>query len=291
MTGPERTQLGAELSREWTSRLRAAVEMMAQQQLTMTLAESGAEAVAQTAGAQSLEYSFSHAAGPALRVITPAETSEGISKLVLAASGIEESDEALLRETWQEILTQAASGLAQYCGMRIGASVSCGNAVDAAGPLPEGYVSSADLSIGEAQFPTLFLSFPWAFLDSLAIDEHTAAAAETEVATRPERGHSLPPTLDLLLDVELPVSVSFGRTYLPVREVLKLATGSIIELDRPVNEYVEVAVNNCIIARGEVVVIEGNYGVRIHEIISRGDRLALQHLGSQNPYQQTRIGA
>jgi len=111
------------------------------------------------------------------------------------------------------------------------------------------------------------------------------------IATRRERGHSLPPTLDLLLDVEMPVSVSFGRTFLPVREVLKLATGSIIELDRPVNQYVEVVVNNCVIARGEVVVIEGNYGVRIHEIISRSDRLALQHLGSQNPYQQMRISA
>jgi len=291
MTGPERTQLGAELSREWTSRLRAAAEMMAQQQLTVTLAESGAEAVAQAARAHSLEYTFSHAAGAALRVTTPGETSDGISKLVLAASGIEESDEALLKETWQEILTQAASGLAQYCGLRIGANVVCGYAVDAAGPLPEGYVAGADLSIGEAQFPTLFLSFPWAFLDSLATEEQAPAAEEAEVATRRERGHSLPPTLDLLLDVEMPVSVSFGRTFLPVREVLKLATGSIIELDRPVNQYVEVVVNNCVIARGEVVVIEGNYGVRIHEIISRSDRLALQHLGSQNPYQQMRISA
>jgi flagellar motor switch protein FliN/FliY len=291
MTGPERTQLGAELSREWTSRLRTAVEMMAQQQLTATLAEPDAETVAQAAGAHSLEYSFSHAAGAALRVITPAETRDGISRLVLAASGIEESDEALLKETWQEILTQAASGLAQYCGLRIGANVACGNAVDAAGPLPEGYVAGADLSIGEARFPTLFLGFPWAFLDALAIDEPAPAAAESEVPAHRERGHSLPPTLDLLLDVELPVSVSFGRTYLPVREVLKLATGSIIELDRPVNQYVEVAVNNCVIARGEVVVIEGNYGVRIHEIISRSDRLALQHLGSQNPYQQMRISA
>ena len=291
MTGSERTQLAGEVSREWTSRLRAAVEMMAQQQLALALTESGGEAVEQAAGAQSLEYSFSHAAGSALRVITPAETSAGISRLVLAASGIEESDEALLRETWQEILMQAASGLAQYCGARIGANVSCSNAVDATGPLPEGYVASVDLSIGEAQFPTLFLSFPWTLVDSLAIDEHAPATTETEVAARPKRSHSLPPTLDLLLDVELPVSVSFGRTYLPVREVLKLATGSIIELDRPVNQFVEVVVNNCVIARGEVVVIEGNYGVRIHEIISRSDRLALQHLGSQNPYQQVRISA
>jgi flagellar motor switch protein FliN/FliY len=76
-----------------------------------------------------------------------------------------------------------------------------------------------------------------------------------------------------LLDVDLPVSVSFGRTRIPIKEILKLTTGSIVELNRSVSEPVEVIVNNCIVARGEVVVIEGNYGVRIHQIMSRQDRL------------------
>ena len=80
-------------------------------------------------------------------------------------------------------------------------------------------------------------------------------------------------TLDLLLDVELPVSVSFGRAELPLKDVLKLTTGSIVELNRGVNEPVEVIVNNCVVARGEVVVMDGNYGVRIHQIISPQERL------------------
>jgi flagellar motor switch protein FliN/FliY len=79
--------------------------------------------------------------------------------------------------------------------------------------------------------------------------------------------------MDLLLDVELPVSVSFGKTEIPMKDVLKLTTGSIVELNRGVNEPVEVLVNHCLIARGEVVVVEGNYGVRIQQIISRSDRL------------------
>jgi flagellar motor switch protein FliN/FliY len=79
--------------------------------------------------------------------------------------------------------------------------------------------------------------------------------------------------LELLLDVELPVSVSFGRTQLALKETLKLTTGSIVELNRAISEPVEVVVNNCVIARGEVVVIEGNYGVRIKEIMSRQDRI------------------
>ncbi|MGA2183742.1 MAG: flagellar motor switch protein FliN [Bryobacteraceae bacterium] len=295
MTGPERTQLAAELAREWTSRLRAAVEMMAQQPLTVTAAPANAEALTRAGELPSLEYSFSHAEGAPLRVSTPNEASAGVAKVVLAASGIEEFDEGLLKETWQEILAQAASGLAQHVGMRSGAPVGCGNATEASGAIPEGVVSSATLSIAGTQFEPLFIAFPWAFLDALAAEHESdgeESGRDTGIVPAEERGHTtLPPTLDLLLDVEMPVSVSFGRTFLPVREVLKLATGSIIELDRPVNQYVEVVVNNCVIARGEVVVIEGNYGVRIHEIISRGDRIALQHLTTLDPYQPTRISA
>jgi flagellar motor switch protein FliN/FliY len=80
-------------------------------------------------------------------------------------------------------------------------------------------------------------------------------------------------TLDLLLDVELPVSVSFGKTQMPLQQVLKWTSGSIVELESTVNEPVEVVVNNCVIARGEVVVVDGNYGVRVQQIVSRAERL------------------
>jgi flagellar motor switch protein FliN/FliY len=79
--------------------------------------------------------------------------------------------------------------------------------------------------------------------------------------------------LDLLMEVELPVGVSFGRTRMRLKEAVKLTTGSIVELNRAISEPVEVIVNNCVIARGEVVVIEGNYGIRIHQIVSREERL------------------
>jgi flagellar motor switch protein FliN/FliY len=79
--------------------------------------------------------------------------------------------------------------------------------------------------------------------------------------------------MDLLLDVELPVSISFGKTWMPMKEVLKLTTGSIVELNRDVNDMVDVLVNHRLIARGEVVVVDGNYGVRIHKIADRQDRL------------------
>jgi flagellar motor switch protein FliN/FliY len=80
-------------------------------------------------------------------------------------------------------------------------------------------------------------------------------------------------TLDLLLDVALPITVSFGKTSLQIREVLKLSTGSIVELNRFVSDPVDVVINGCVIARGEVVVVDGNYGVRITHLSSREDRL------------------
>jgi flagellar motor switch protein FliN/FliY len=98
--------------------------------------------------------------------------------------------------------------------------------------------------------------------------------AKTAVATLPPPP-SAPSTrnLELLLDVELPVSVSFGRAQLQLKDVIKLTTGSIVELNRSVSEPVDIIVNNCVIARGEVVVIEGNFGVRIKQIVSKEDRL------------------
>jgi len=92
-----------------------------------------------------------------------------------------------------------------------------------------------------------------------------------------------PSDIALLHDVQMPLSVSFGSTFMPLRDVLKLTTGSIVELDRMISEPVDIIVNNCVIARGEVVVIEGNYGVRIIDVVSRNDRMAVRNTGRPLP--------
>jgi flagellar motor switch protein FliN len=79
--------------------------------------------------------------------------------------------------------------------------------------------------------------------------------------------------MDLILDVELGVTVSFGETRMPLRDVLKLGVGSVIELDKGVNDPVQVIVNEKPIATGEVVMVEGNYGVKILEVESTVDRI------------------
>jgi flagellar motor switch protein FliN len=75
--------------------------------------------------------------------------------------------------------------------------------------------------------------------------------------------------VDLLLDVQMPLTVSFGRAQIRLKDLVSLTSGSLIPLDRALSEAVEVRVNNCVIARGEVVAVEGNYAVRILEIAKR----------------------
>lgn len=84
---------------------------------------------------------------------------------------------------------------------------------------------------------------------------------------------ALNPKLDVLLDIELPVTLRFGRTQMLLGDVMALGTGSVIEFDRAVTEPVEVLVNGRVVARGEAVMVEGNYGVRISDIASRSQRL------------------
>lgn len=79
--------------------------------------------------------------------------------------------------------------------------------------------------------------------------------------------------LDLLLDIPLQVTVELGRTKRSVKEILEISGGSIIELDKLAGEPVDILVNSRLIAKGEVVVIDENFGVRITDILSQADRL------------------
>jgi len=79
--------------------------------------------------------------------------------------------------------------------------------------------------------------------------------------------------LNMLLDIPLQVAVELGRTKRSVKEILELSGGSIIELDKLAGEPVDILVNNRLIAKGEVVVIDENFGVRITDILSQAERL------------------
>ncbi|PRP51259.1 flagellar motor switch phosphatase FliY [Bacillus halotolerans] len=79
--------------------------------------------------------------------------------------------------------------------------------------------------------------------------------------------------LDMLLDIPLSITVELGRTKRSVKEILELSAGSIIELDKLAGEPVDILVNQRIVAKGEVVVIEENFGVRVTDILSQAERI------------------
>ncbi|MEN4010641.1 MAG: flagellar motor switch protein FliN [Chloroflexota bacterium] len=78
--------------------------------------------------------------------------------------------------------------------------------------------------------------------------------------------------IDLFMDVMLKVTVELGRTRMTLQQVLELQNGSVIELDRLAGDPVDVFVNDLLIARGEVVVVDDKFGVRITEVISPDNR-------------------
>lgn len=84
--------------------------------------------------------------------------------------------------------------------------------------------------------------------------------------------NKLESNIQRLMDVEMNVTVRFGRTEMPLREIVRFGVGSMIELNRTVDEPVDLLVNNAPFARGEVVVIDGYYGVRVTEIGTMEER-------------------
>jgi flagellar motor switch protein FliN/FliY len=92
-------------------------------------------------------------------------------------------------------------------------------------------------------------------------------------ASRQSFEREQPGQIDLLLDIPLEISVELGRVRMLIKDVVDLGTGSIVEIDKAAGEPVDVLVNGRLVAKGEVVVIEDNFGVRITEIITPQERL------------------
>jgi flagellar motor switch protein FliN/FliY len=79
--------------------------------------------------------------------------------------------------------------------------------------------------------------------------------------------------IDVILDIDLPLIVRFGRTELPMRTLTRIGPGSLIDLGRSPDDPVEILVSNRVVARGEVVIVSGNYGIRILDVVSPRDRM------------------
>jgi len=99
--------------------------------------------------------------------------------------------------------------------------------------------------------------------------EATEAAVETAGPAAPASAAAAPSNLDFLLDVPVKLSAELGSCKMTMQELLDLDLGTVVQLDKPANANVDVYVNQKLVARGEVVVAEDNFGIRIKEIVAK----------------------
>ena len=99
-----------------------------------------------------------------------------------------------------------------------------------------------------------------------------AAVASGNDSAEP-RSSRADPNLDMVTDIPITLSLELGHTRMSVRELLQLGQGSVVKLDRPGGDPLDILVNGCLVARGEVVVINDRFGVRITEIASPEERI------------------
>jgi flagellar motor switch protein FliN len=175
--------------------------------------------------------------------------------------------EALV-DTLREVLAQALSAV---CVKPIasGAKLSVTSLDEQNDLTPEGEWSAHAIA-AEKLSPPLLVTL-WGSVAQLKATTDAAA----QVASPAANAASLitDPRIEVLLDIDLPLVVRFGKTELPLRQLTRLGPGSVIDLGRSPDDPVEVLVSNRVVARGEVVVVSGSYGIRILDVVSQRERV------------------
>jgi flagellar motor switch protein FliN len=185
-------------------------------------------------------------------------TARELARLIMALD--DAPPDAAIADTLLEVCGQAIGSLGQrdeFKGLRLAHSQAI---TDVPGVPPVSFRISA----GEK------------FTGVVCLWNQSAAVAqqrEPAVAAPPPAPVQAPANLDVILDIDLPISVRFGETEMTLQSLTQIGPGSIIDLGRSPDDPVDVLVNDRLVARGEVVVVSGNYGVRITEVISAADRL------------------
>jgi flagellar motor switch protein FliN/FliY len=207
--------------------------------------------------ARSLEYSLTFAGNLSGSCFVMFDRTEAEVLAQVADSGPARD----YSEVLAEVMHQAASSLVTRLAPVAGAfTVEIAHAVSAD---PAAVHRAQLLAVDdEGRSATIRLFFSPDLSEALA----RPSAGEAAGAGKRARGGRLG-NLNLVMDVELAVTLRFGQRHLSLREILDLGSGSIVELDRQVDEPVELILDGRVIARGEAVIIDGNYGVRVTEVL------------------------
>jgi flagellar motor switch protein FliN/FliY len=286
----DRTEIIQWLVRTLSDQLSQVFDTMAGESPLIEAESPAAAPTSGEAGSLLWEVSLNICSSEPIWLHAPKASWYGLGNRVLLAAGLDDSDDQTIQDTFKEAIDQAFAGLAREMTGKAGREVTAASGKLSTATPPAGTSwNRLELVFSDNQPSPMIFGFNEELFEKLSPKPAAAPAAKASqpatavaaaaggggggaqggFASRPSDSR----TLDLLLDVELPISVSFGRAHLPLKEVMKLTTGSIVELNRTISEPVDIIVNNCVIARGEVVVVEGNFGVRIQEVVSRQERL------------------
>jgi flagellar motor switch protein FliN len=165
-------------------------------------------------------------------------------------------------DTLREVMAQAVGALALKPVAR-GAKLTVGDVVEKEDLVPEGEWSAH--AIAADNLPTPLSVMVWG---SVSSPQSVAEASASAGGASPTDSR-----IDVLLDIDLPLVVRFGQTELPLRQLTRLGPGSVIDLGRSPDDPVDVLVSNRVVARGEVVVVAGSYGIRILDVVSQRERV------------------
>jgi flagellar motor switch protein FliN/FliY len=187
----------------------------------------------------------------------------------------DEPDDAAVIDMLQEVANQAFGALSQD-PVAQGAKFKAEGAVANATPGVEAERHVFRLTLSDGFQPTIACWADLAMPIAAAAPQLSVVAPLASAAPRttvdPATANAYP-NLDVILDIDLPLTVRFGETEMTLDALTRIGPGSVIDLGRSPDDHVEILVNGRLIARGEVVVVAGNYGVRVHEVVSTADRL------------------
>ncbi|HWF92118.1 MAG TPA: flagellar motor switch protein FliN [Terriglobales bacterium] len=174
-----------------------------------------------------------------------------------ASSALSDEQKKTIEIFWQEV-SAAASVILEP---EFGKVVLQANLVD-----PPNW-QGAGIALGASDSGSRALTLYLQISDELAKNASPSAeAAIDQPADANTKAATIPENLDLLMGVDLSLTLRFGTRTLTLREILDLNSGSVVELDRQVQEPADLLLGDKLIARGEVVIVDGNYGLRITEL-------------------------
>ncbi len=178
-----------------------------------------------------------------------------------------------LRSTYLEIVNQAQQGAATVTSLGLPTAIRCGTAETlVTAQFDPSSFFLFDLELIDNEYPPIVIAIERVALKVL---DTTAASSVEKAPTGSELKKVENTDLQRIAELSLPVSVSVGSTKLDIKNVLRTRAGSVILLSKDVSDLVELLVDGVIVARGELVVVKGNYGFRVKQIVTKRQRISL----------------